>query len=392
MPDYADVWDQYDLAVSALYDVLGPAEAVSLPPVRSTDVSHRADLVITRSAQLADAATRDLNAPRATDRELATLRLVASSAADLAIANDLMHARSEEPVSIEQRAAAIYPQLMADLGSILRPGNGTATITPRGVSFGPPAKSPTEALSQLNQTAGRSFDAIADDVIDAVQMAISGLVALPADQVEEAAAVAVQEILNMVTDSLGTIVRRAALLLVRAYDKVLKALGQEAASEVRQQATRWIQMLESETTLERLLWGLYERQRILENIQARAQQAPQALMSDAFSAVLSEMHDLSERFRQQRQSIEWVLRGLAFTKGWLFTIEPWGPLAVTAMYVSTLGYTVYAGGDYVDWFRTEQIQPLKRVPGLRDIVRETLVSKGNVEQADSSLPRGGWQK
>ncbi len=374
MPDYADIWDQYDLAVGALYDVLGPAEAVPIPPVRSTDATGRADLVITASSRLANAAAQGLTAPGTADRERSMLRLVAGAAADLAIANDLIRAQDAGPAFTAREAvAATYPQLMSDLGPILRPGGESAPAVPtRGVAFRPQPEDPKDALAQLRWTATRSFDAIANDVIDVGQMAISGLVALEAAPVKEAAAVAAQEILNKIGDGLGTVLRQAARLLVQAYDKILKALGKDVASDARQQAARWLQMLQSGTVFEKLLEQLYEKQRILRDIETHARKASDALMSDAFSTVLSETRDLAERFQQQRRSIEWVLRGLAFAKDWLFTVEPWGPLAVTAMYVGTLGYTVYAGGDYVDWFRTDRIQPLDRVLGLRDVVRETL--------------------
>lgn len=374
MPDYADVWDRYDLAIAALYDVPGPAETAFLPTVRSADASRRADLVITESRLLADVAARGLQAPTVAARERATLQLVAGAAADLAVANDLIRALEGEPApAVREAPAAIYPQLMFDLGPILRPGSEPGpTVTTRGASFKPLTDDPKEALAQLRRTAASSFDAIADDVIDVGQMAISGLLALQAAPIKEAAAVAAQEILSKIGDGLGTVLRQAARLLVQAYDKILKALGKDAASDARKQAARWIQMLQSGTLFDTLLQGLYEKQRILEDIEVHASQATDALMSNAFSVALNEASTLAERFRQHRRSIEWILRGLAFAKARLFTIEPWGPLAVTAMYVGTLGYTVYAGGDYVDWFRTERIQPLDRIPGLRDVVREAL--------------------
>ncbi|MFQ5855694.1 MAG: hypothetical protein ACE5LU_08650 [Anaerolineae bacterium] len=378
MPDYADLWDQYDLAVSALYQILEPGEGVSRPIVRSPDVSHRADLVITTSSRLADSAAQGLTAPSVADRERSTLRLVAGAAADLAVANDLIRAQAEAQAITVREVAATYPLLMSDLGPILRPGNDfPPTVTTRGVFFRPLAEDPAEALAQLRGTATRSFDAIAGDVIDVGQMALSGLVMLPAATVKEAAAVAAQEILNKLGDSLEMVLSLAVRLLVQAYDKILKALGEDTASEARQQAARWIEMLQSGTLFDKLLERLYQKRRILDDIEGHARQATEALMSDAFSAVLTKTGALAERFQQHRQCLEWVLRGLAFAKDWLFTIEPWGPLAVTAMYVGTLGYAVYAGGDYVDWFRTDQIQPLNRVPGLRDVVHETLKSKGN---------------
>lgn len=372
MPDYADVWDQYNLAVSALYDVLKPAETVSLPTVRSADVSRRADLVITTSSRLADIAAQNLTAPSAVDRERSTLRLVAGAAADLAIAGDLLRTQSEEPAPTIREPAVTYPRLISDLGPLFRPENGLTPPTTRSAAVKPPLEDPETALTQLNSTATRSFDAIVSDVIEVGQMATGGLATLSTPQLQNAVAVAAQEILDMISDEVGAILRQVARLLIQAYDKILKALGKDAASQARQQAARWLQMLQSGTTLNKLLERLYEKQRILEDIETHARQATDALISDAFSTALNETRALAERFQRQRQSVEWTLRGLAFLRDRLLTIEPWGPLAVTAVYVSTLGYTVYAGGDYVDWFRTEQIQPLNRVSGLRDVVRETL--------------------
>ncbi|MBS1253113.1 MAG: hypothetical protein MAG451_02159 [Anaerolineales bacterium] len=378
MPDYADVWDQYDLAVSALYDAMGPAEALSIPTVRSLDVTNHADLVITTSGRLAEAAAQDLTARSAAGRERSTLRLVAGAAADIAIANDLMQAQGEGPApALREAAAATYPQLMSDLGPILRLENGVAPeIATRGADFKPRGEDAADALTQLRRNAERSFDDIADDVIDVGQTAISGLLALEVAPVRQAAAVAAQELLRQLSEGLGSIMRQATRLVVMAYDKILTALGKDAAAEARQQAARWIEMLESGTLFAKLLHNLYDKQRVLADIEAHAKRETQALMSEVFSEVLAETRDVAERFRQHRRSVEWVLRGLAFTKDWLFTIQPWGPLAVTAVYVGSLGYVVYAGGDYVDWFHAEQLQPLNRVPGLREVVRETLKTRG----------------
>jgi hypothetical protein len=379
MPDYADIWDQHDLAVSALYDVIGPAKSLSTPIVRSADISSRADLVITTSSRLADAAAQNLTAPSAADRERSALRLVAGAAADIAIANDLLQVQAKEPTIVVRKATPAYPDLLADLGPILRPGNELTLPTTRSTSPRLQVEDADEALTQLKLTVTRSFDVIVGDVAEVGQMTISGLIALPIDQVQNAAAVAAQEILNLIADDVGAIVRRAAKLLIQAYDKILKALGQEAASKARQQATQWILMLQTGSVLDGLLERLYEKQRILDDIETHARQVPDALLSDALSTALKEAHAVSERFQQHRRSLEWVLRGLAFLKASLLAIEPWGPLAVTAMYVGTLGYAVYAGGDYVDWFRTDQIEPLNRIPGLRDVVRHTLGGRQTVE-------------
>lgn len=372
MADYANVWDQFDVAVNALYEALQPSGAVPFTPVRSPELVGRADLVIATSSRLADAAAEALSSPRVAECEQSMLRLVAGAAADLAIANDLMRAENEA-AAFAVREAPLYSQLMSDLGSILRPENGAApAVVTRSVPFAPPITDPDEALAQLRTAVTESFDAIAGDVIEIGQMVISGVITLPTDEITAAAAVAVQEILNLISDDIGAVLRRVAQLLVQAYDKILKALGQDMASQARQQAAKWIETLQSGTMLNQLVERLYEKQRILDDVEAHARQATERLVSGALFTALDETRALVERFQRQRQSLEWVLRGLAFAKDRLFGIQPWGPLGVTAMYVGTLGYAVYAGGDYVDWFRTGDIRPLNRIPGLRDVVHETL--------------------
>ncbi|RME43706.1 MAG: hypothetical protein D6791_14810 [Chloroflexi bacterium] len=391
MPDYAAVWDQYDLAVEALYQALGPARAVTLPTVRTANVLTRADLVITTTARLADAAAQGLTAPDAAGRERATLQLMAGAAVDLAIANDLIRAQGDGRAPTIRKATEVaYRQVMSDLGHLLRPGAepGPAT-TIRKATFKPTPENPQEALDQLRWTATNSFESITGDVVSVAQMAITGLTALKIAPVREAAAVAAQELLNGISGRVSTVLRRAARLLVQAYDKILKALGKDAASDARRQAAEWIQMLQSGTLLEKLLARLYEKERILDDIEGYARKVTDALMSEAYATVLQKTRNLAERFQHHRRSIEWILRGLAFIKDWLFSLQPWGPLAVTATYVGTLGYAVYAGGDYVDWFRTDRIQPLDRVPGLRDVVRETLkpgTETDNEEQPPESTP------
>lgn len=381
MPDYADIWNRYDLAVSALYDEIGPAEERTRDIVRSPDVINRADLVITTSEQLTRTAALDLTAPRALDRERSMLRLVAGAATDLAVASDLLRTEGGEPTITTRGARDVtYSRVMSELGPILQPGDGFGvSVVTRAAA--PAPETVEEALTQLTTTAGHSFDAISGDVRQLGQMVISNVVSLPAARIHEAAAVATSEIVNLMGGQISGVLSRIAQLMIRAYEKILAALGQDLASQARKQAAEWVETLQSGEALNQLLGQLYEKQRILAEIEAQGKQAEDTLLSDAFPAALEETRALTERFQKQRQSVEWVLRGLNFVRNRLLQIQPWGPLAVAATYMTTLGYVVYAGGDYVDWFRTDQIQPLNRVPGLRAVVRETLTSPQSSEEA-----------
>jgi hypothetical protein len=66
------------------------------------------------------------------------------------------------------------------------------------------------------------------------------------------------------------------------------------------------------------------------------------------------------------------MRVMAFAKTPLMATPPWGTLAVYAFYVVILGYAVYSGGDYLDWYRTGDTAWLDRVKGIRTVVRASL--------------------
>lgn len=387
MFDYADAWDQYDLAVNALYDALGIPAASRGPVSPPTDVTQPAYLAIAKSGQLATAAAQGLTAPTTATRGRSMLRLIAAAAADLAIANDLAFAQPDQLGPVLRRAPnTMYHEVMAELGPILQPGAvDTRDIVTRRPSIAPRQLGPEEALTQLRQTASRTFDAISDDVVAVGRLALGGLFALQAAPVTRAAAIVVQEIISLLSGELSPTIRHAARFVLQAYDKMLQALGRDAASQARVQAAQWIASLESANHLGTLLERLYEKPRILADIEAYAGQRVQVLSPQALRGLLGDTRNLASRFQRHRQILDWIVRGLAFTEDWLFTIEPAGPLAVTALYVSTVGYVVYVGGDYVDWFRTDQIQPLNHVSGLRHTVRTALAEAKPEAQPVSSM-------
>ena len=57
---------------------------------------------------------------------------------------------------------------------------------------------------------------------------------------------------------------------------------------------------------------------------------------------------------------------------WVIGLLPWGPPLLTGAYLGTVGYTVCAGGDYVDWYRTGDEGLLNFVPGVRSVVHGAL--------------------
>jgi len=74
--------------------------------------------------------------------------------------------------------------------------------------------------------------------------------------------------------------------------------------------------------------------------------------------------------RKQKEVIALLLAALSTATPWIMSLQPWGPVGLAAGYTLAIGYVVYAGGDYVDWFWTGE--RLNLVPGVRTVVRQSL--------------------
>ena len=165
MPDYAEVWLQFDTAVSELYDQLLPACQQVQPAQQAQDIETQCDNVIIASSQLAEVLASGLNSPVIEERERCMLRLMAGAAADIAIASDLIGS------DIGQRAFGVTADdtnnlegLMSDLGFILQPGADDQSIVfPHSNGFRSTKK--RTAHTKTQSAASESIDRISADVI-----------------------------------------------------------------------------------------------------------------------------------------------------------------------------------------------------------------------------------
>jgi hypothetical protein len=114
-----------------------------------------------------------------------------------------------------------------------------------------------------------------------------------------------------------------------------------------------------------LLKKLYEPERIQNEIDQLLNQAAASTSADVFNNVSQQVAELSAKFREQKKVLAMVVHGLSFARPWILSLQPWGPLGITAAYLVGMGYIVYAGGDYIDWYRTGPGERLSFVPGIR---------------------------
>ena len=135
---------------------------------------------------------------------------------------------------------------------------------------------------------------------------------------------------------------------------------------------RWIQDLQQGTLFGTLLDKVYEPERIREAVDQLVDQAAETVEAARFNTASQRVAELTAKFGKQKDALVWLARGLALARPWLLGLQPWGPLALTTTYVAAIGYTVYLGGDYVDWLRTGSSERLNFVPGLRSVVQQAV--------------------
>jgi hypothetical protein len=242
------------------------------------------------------------------------------------------------------------------------------------------------AKRNLRKAAEGAVTDVRDDVVNVVQTALNGLTAgALLAPVQQAANIALNQLMVMVSEAASFLLRRAAGLVVQDIDKVLIAPG-KAQDAARKQAARSIQDLQKDSVFANLLDRLCDMGRIQEAVNQEIDNGPETLGPDPFNTASMRVTQLATKFRKQKQVVALLLRGLAFaTRAWLLPSTPDGPLALATGYVSAVGYVVYAGGDYGNWFRIYDSERLDFVPGVRSVRRSVQVPRNEFAAYSSNF-------
>jgi hypothetical protein len=375
--DYGAAWLAYQQAVTRLYGhgqaSAGERGAAAL--VAGGGLGDPAQAVIDCSEGLGQAAALGLARADTDERELAALQLMAAAACDLAIANDLVLSGGVGIAGEAAERGTAGPAVMAELQTILSAplelGLSGLIQSEQGVERAGGPLEVQAARQALLEAVNGAVDDIRDDAAGVARVALLGLRLVPASAMRIAASVVAYAMITELSDDISAGVRKASGLLVSAIDKVLKPLGRET-SPARIDAARWIDTLKGSTLFGALLDRLYESERIQEDVAQQVWAAPSILEAATFNSAGGQVSLLATKFRKHKSTITWVARGLAVARFWAVGLEPWGPLALTAAYLATIGYTVYLGGDYVDWYRLGASGRLGLAAGVRTVVRQTL--------------------
>ena len=195
---------------------------------------------------------------------------------------------------------------------------------------------------------------------------------LPAPAVKDAANIVLAELLTRLSEGVSKLLSKAVALVSQAIEKIMAAIGKDTETQVRLQTAKWIEDLQKGTLFEALIDRIYETKRIQEELDKKLSEAPADLPAESFNQAAEKISELAKAFEKQKTTLEWLLHGLAWARPWILGLTPWGPVGLTAGYVLTIGYIVYSGGDYVDWYRTGDQNWLNRVSGVRSIVSQAI--------------------
>jgi hypothetical protein len=366
---YEEAWAEYRGAIGALYETHPDAiaERGSAQITASDDLEARADAVVERSEQLAREAAVGLESERQDVRELAELQLVAAAALDLIVADDLVGQADGQQVTEPERGSTL-PAATAELFAVLDAPQSAGIAGVLGdesqIERGGDPSDPVAAKQRLLESVKTTIDDIVTDAGKGGSAIVTGVLELPAAPLAEAASAALHEVLGQIGDNVSRLIQRAVRLVVKAIEKLFAILGKETEREAREEAAEWMKKLKEGEILGSVLAFLYEPDRLKQEVEAGL--ADSSADADAFNKRVHELERLSDRFGKQRKIVQWLARGLALIRKWLFGIQPWGPVAAVGAHLVAFGYIVYLGGDYVDWYRADRAR-LNFVTGVRQI-------------------------
>jgi hypothetical protein len=375
--NYLESSKKYQESIAALYGgtVTSMAERGEGNINAAPDLADRAQAVIDRSQELGQAAAANLEASDPDQRELAQLQLLAAAAIDLHVANDLVQLAEDVPSDVAERGATL-PGAITELRAILDvdPNAGMSSLMIGAIERAASPSDPEEARQALRDAVEAALIDIRDGAASIGQATLNNLFKLPTAAIEAAAKVAIDDVMAKLKENVVKLVNKAVSLIALAVDKILEALGKDVQDEARQKAAEWLKDLQEGTLFATLLDKLYEPERIRKDIDEQITAVPNGSDAARFNTASQQIGELAQRFNKQTKTITLLLSGLAYVTPWIMGVEPWGPLALTAGYSTLIGYIVYAGGDHADWFRTGSSGRLNFVPGVRTVVRQSLIA------------------
>jgi hypothetical protein len=323
--------------------------------------------VLARSQELRTVLSDAVASPNADLRDVARLKLLASAAYDLALAEDIVSSAGGATQAVERSSSVIFSS--RDLKDILdAPLDATAVhglVLPEREAF--PANLDS-ARGRLRDAVEPYINGITDKSARSATAAIAGALNFGLGPMGTALSAVTQEVLTKLPEGVSAFVRYAAQLIQEAVRKLWAAFGESEQEEISDKTKVWFnELIKNKDYAAALLGTVYGSARLKDEVIALIDKATLAEIGP-FKTAAQAIEELSARHARIMKTLEWVVRAVGWAKTPLMAAPPWGPLAAYAIYGGVLGYTIYLGGDYLDadGFGSKW---LDHVVGLRALVR-----------------------
>ncbi len=376
--------DEYERAAHAYVEALRALVTSEVMPAgqRGADeaapaeaLADQADTLTTLSSELTQAAEKELHAEDAQARARASTRLLAKALTDLEVSAYLLQAAEDEESGIEpsaMRGAERGEVRLADLEDCLQLLVGEAEAQFRSAGRGEvtPTDVPT-ARVELSNAVVDALALISERATRTGQTTLARLLGLGVSELAQAASVVGLDI----ADALGYGEKVSRLynsfrdFAVQSYDSLLALLGKQLAQTGAQKVLDWLDKLKQGELFGDLLERLYETGPTAQELQEVVTESEAEL--DGFITSIDRVDGLTDRYQQQTELVEKILRAVAFIGTLPLAVLPHPKILLAAAYILLAAYTILCGADYVD---APQLRLLNRVPGVRQVVEGQLVT------------------
>jgi hypothetical protein len=371
--DFEREWQLYQQEVRQIYEA--PTEATlqterSAGEVFAEQLERRGENIVRQAEAVRQTLEPSIESPDAQERELAALKLLATAVFDLSVANDILAIEEAGPAATVERSAQTTVLASKEIREILAAPLETGLTGIVDGERGPLPQDPSAAREALRTAITDFLEEIPDQASSLSQKAVAGVVNLGFGPAQKYFSLAFQEVLGSVPKDVSGAVAKASKLVMESLKKLRAALGKDQEEKIRKKAADWLKEIqEDRDAVAALLDRLYQTERIGQEALGIVDASSTDLPVNVFNDTTRALQELSARYQKTAGLLDKFMLVLAFVKPPLMQAVPWGPVAMYTTYAGILGFAVYSGGDYVDWYRTGEIDWLDRVEGLRSRVR-----------------------
>jgi hypothetical protein len=336
-------------------------------------LAERAEGLSSLSVEFTAAAQAQLEDADPAVRAQASTQLLAKALTDLEISAYLYQAAADEEEGMGAEGVVGVERTLVDLRDLedrLALLLGEAELLLRVAERGEIAPSDiSSARLELSNAVVDALALISERAARTGQTALTGLMGLGVAELAQAAGVVGLDI----ADALGYGEKFSRLytsfrdFAVQSYDSLLTLLGRQLAQTAAQKVLDWLDKLKQGALFGQLLERLFETQPTSRAVRQVVAESQAEL--DTFVSSIESVDGLNERYRQQTELTEKILRALAFIGTLPLSVLPQPKVLLGAAYILVAAYVILCGADYVD---APQLRLLNRVPGVRQLVEANL--------------------